>query len=177
MAHCRARSGGSVDLPRRQGPQDVSGAALTQRDQTTMRVPDRRTAGIILGLPVAAAAADGIAYALQSAGTTDAVFVPLLLLPMVVYGYLANRWWAAFPLPVIVAALYLGVLRIVDWRTGGCSVCGEDEDWSNYPYFFLFIAVLPATVCVTLGVGLHRARDLYGEWRAERAYATTRTRP
>jgi hypothetical protein len=133
-----------------------------------MRDPKVRAAGVILGLPVMVAAVIAIAFALHSLRVSTGVGVPVALVPVLVYGWLANRWWAAFPLPIIVGAIYLAVRRVIDLETGGCSICGGDEDWSNYPYWFAFTAVLPATVLVFLGVGVRRASDLYREWRREK---------
>jgi phosphotransferase system glucose/maltose/N-acetylglucosamine-specific IIC component len=74
---------------------------------------------------------------------------------------------------VIVAAIYLAILRVIDAKTGACSVCGEDEDWSNYPYLFAIAAVLPVVFVVMVGVGTRKARD--GARRAARHRRMIRT--
>jgi hypothetical protein len=110
-----------------------------------------------------------VAVGLERLGAS-AGFFPVALLPVVAYGYVANRWWTV-AMPTVWGALLLGVLRLIDLKTGGCHVCGEDEDWSNYPYVFAFTAVVPATFCVVVGVGMRRARDHHQRVRRSEANA------
>lgn len=65
----------------------------------------------------------------------DAGSVAAGLGPLVIYGAVVGRAWT-LALPLAWGALFLGVLRLADLLSGGCSVCGEDEDWGNYPLFF-----------------------------------------
>jgi hypothetical protein len=84
--------------------------------------------------------------------------VPAFVL-VVIYGWFANRW-VALAMPPAWGALALIVLRLIDLKTGGCHVCGEDEDWSSYPLFFGVGTVLPATFAVLVGVGARRSVEL-----------------
>src|SRR4051812_39461051 len=120
-----------------------------------MRDPRLRIAGVIVGLPLSVVAGIGVGTLIDHVGAPTLVSVLIALVPVLVYGWAANRWWAAFPLPVVVGGAYLMTLRIVDWKTGGCSVCGEDEDWSNAPYWYAATVLLPVTSLAVVGVGLH----------------------
>lgn len=124
-----------------------------------MRDPKIRGAALVLGLPLAVAAGFGVGTLIDHLGAPTAPTALAALIPVISYGWLANRWWVVFPLPAIVGAAYLLVLRVIDWKTGGCSVCGEDEDWSTAPYWFAFTLVIPLTVVLAVAVGARRARD------------------
>lgn len=63
------------------------------------------------------------------------------LVPAAVFGMVVSRRWI-LALPAL-GALLLVILRIADLATGGCSVCGSDESWQNYPFFFFAAVVVP----------------------------------
>ena len=93
--------------------------------------------------------------------TTDAI---IFLIPIAAFGAVIARPWALW-LPLGWSAVYLAVLRIADLITGGCSVCGSDEDWSNAPFLMLFIVVGPLTAAVAVGVVLGAAvRSVRRRW-------------
>ncbi|MFL5894921.1 MAG: hypothetical protein ACJ76Z_07375 [Thermoleophilaceae bacterium] len=79
-----------------------------------------------------------------------AAFVGFLA-PSAVFGAIVQRWWTLW-LPLGWTGAYLGAARIADLITGGCSVCGEDEDWSNFPLFVAVVWVAPLTVALFLGI-------------------------
>jgi hypothetical protein len=106
----------------------------------------------VAGFPASVAAASTV---LQVPGA-DAWWPQLYLGATVLYGALVAQWWA-IGMPTLWGTAFLITLRLVDDQTGGCSVCGSDEDWSNYPYFFFVIAIVPWTAAVAVGVGVRRA--------------------
>jgi hypothetical protein len=57
-------------------------------------------------------------------------------------------------------------LRIADLIAGTCSVCGSDEDWGNYPFFFSTIAVVPMTFALAVGVVIGIIARLLRLWRS-----------
>lgn len=124
-----------------------------------MRRPALRATAVVLGLPTAVVAGVAVGSLADDAGVGTAFTLAAALAPVVAYAWVADRWWAAFPLPILVGTTYLTILRIVDAKTGGCSICGEDEDWSNYPYWFALTAVVPITFVVAVVTGIRRSRD------------------
>ncbi|MFL6110236.1 MAG: hypothetical protein ACJ786_02635 [Catenulispora sp.] len=124
-----------------------------------MRNPKLRAAAVILGLPLAVVVGVVAGTLMDDGGSPWEATLLVILAPVVAYGWNANRWWVVFPLPLFVGGTYLVVLRIIDLKTGGCSICGEDEDWSNYPYWFIFTTLLPVTFILAVAVGARRARD------------------
>lgn len=67
------------------------------------------------------------------------------------YGAVVYRWWTLL-LPGAGAAVWLGVLRVNDWITGECSVCGSDEDWSNAWMYMVILVVAPLTLAMLSGL-------------------------
>jgi hypothetical protein len=110
----------------------------------------RRSLFAVLAFPAVVAASSGV-LALTHAEDLDAVAAAVLLVPIAVYGAVVGRLWIV-SMPIVWSAVYLAILRLVDLATGSCSVCGSDEDWGNYPWFFLFIGVLPMTISIVGGL-------------------------
>ncbi len=93
----------------------------------------------------------GLAVLALSAFDDGTLGVGFALGATVVYAALVFRWWTLL-LPLGFAAGWLGVLRVHDWITGTCSVCGSDEDWSNAWMLALYFVVMPLTAAVTAGL-------------------------
>jgi hypothetical protein len=85
------------------------------------------------------------------AEVSDTAGVVVLGVATVVFVAIVYRWWALL-LPTAGTAVWLGVLRINDWITGACSVCGSDEDWSNAWMLWLAFIVLPLTAAASVGL-------------------------
>lgn len=112
----------------------------------------RRVAATAVGFPITVALS-GAVITVTGARDLDTVFVAIYLVPIALYGAVVSRAWT-LALPLVWSAVFLTVLRVGDLMTGGCSVCGSDEDWGNYPFFFFFIAVVPMTVALLVGLAV-----------------------
>jgi hypothetical protein len=69
------------------------------------------------------------------------------------FGAVVYRWWAAL-LPALWGGISLGGVRISDWITGTCSVCGGDVGWNNAWAYTLFLVVGPLTLAMLVGFGV-----------------------
>lgn len=112
----------------------------------------RRVALAMVAFPLTVALSSAV-MALTNSEDLDALAAGIFLVPMAVYAAVVARVWT-LAMPLAWSFVYLGVLRIVDLATGGCSVCGSDEDWGNYPGFFLFIGVIPMTFAIAVGLSI-----------------------
>jgi hypothetical protein len=117
---------------------------------------------IALAFPVIVAVSAGVSE-LAGSDELDAATAAVFLVPIAVFGLLVAKGWVLV-LPAFWAAVLLVVLRIADLITRECSVCTSDESWSNYPFFFFVIAVVPMTTALLIGVAIGAlARPL---WRS-----------
>jgi hypothetical protein len=122
-----------------------------------------RIMALALAFPVIVAISSGV-DALVGSDELDAGSAAVYLIPIALFGLVVAKGWV-LALPMLWAALLLVVLRIADLITGECSVCSSDEDWGNYPFFFLVIVVVPMTVALFIGVAIGAlARP---RWRSE----------
>lgn len=97
--------------------------------------------------------ASSLALDLRDSDELDAVAAAVLLIPIAIFGAVIARAWVML-LPAFWSAVFLAALRIFDLLAGTCSVCGSDEDWSNYHFFFIAFALIPMTVALAAGVGI-----------------------
>ncbi|MBE2319371.1 hypothetical protein DVA67_025570 [Solirubrobacter sp. CPCC 204708] len=112
----------------------------------------RRIAITVLTFPLIVAVSS-VALAFMGSDELDAVAAAVFLIPIAIFGAVIARAWVLL-LPTIWSLLFLAVLRIYDLLAGTCSVCGSDEDWGNYHFFFIAFALIPMTAALTAGVGI-----------------------
>jgi hypothetical protein len=109
-----------------------------------------RTIGEVCVLPLLVVLSWGV-LALLDAEELNALTAVVWLLPVALYAAVVFRLWTLV-LPLAWSTIVLGAIRLVDLVTGGCSVCGYEEDWSNYPILFLLFCVIPLTVAAAIGL-------------------------
>jgi hypothetical protein len=121
-----------------------------------------RVAAVVLGFPLLLAGLIA-AYAglFPDSNLVGTLGASIVLGGMVLFGMAANRWWAC-ALPLLWAGVPMGIGRIVDLVAGGCSVCGSDDDWGNYPLIIFFVGVVPVTLALAVGVGIRRVAARVG---------------
>lgn len=111
-----------------------------------------RIAVTALAFPLVVVASN-VALELMGSDELDAVAAAVFLIPIAIFGAVIARAWVLL-LPTFWSVVFLGGLRIFDLVAGTCSVCGSDEDWSNYPFFFIAFALIPMTVAIAAGLGI-----------------------
>jgi hypothetical protein len=94
-----------------------------------------------------------ILLAYLTAGVGEAIAIGIALGGTAAYGAVVYRRWTLL-LPAAVGAGWLGVLRVSDWITGACSVCGSDSDWSNAWLYSIFFFVGPLTLAMLAGLAV-----------------------
>lgn len=102
--------------------------------------------GILLALAYLA-----LLYLLAELGSAIESAAAVGLGGTLVYAALVYRWWTLL-LPAVFGAANLAVLRVSDWITGACSVCGSDQAWSNAWAYSLFFFVGPLTLAMLSGL-------------------------
>jgi len=109
-----------------------------------------RRAATALAFPLVLVVASALSL-LLGGDELNLVTAALHAVPVAVYAAVVARAWVLL-LPLVWAALYLGVTRLVDLITGGCTPCGPESEWATYPLFFFVLVVVPLTGAVLVGL-------------------------